>query len=74
MTTIAIDFNLCEPSMRDGKKGFERLRWACKNVLNHSLCWLFHNLQEQSSDKAAKIANTGNGKQVLCLYQAARVV
>lgn len=31
--------------MLHGKKGFERIVWAFKNVLNHSLTWLFHDLQ-----------------------------
>lgn len=30
--------------MLHGKKGFERIVWAFKNVLNHSLAWLFHDL------------------------------
>ena len=28
--------------MLHGKKGFERIVWAFKNVLNHSVTWLFH--------------------------------
>ena len=28
-----------------GHKGFERIVWAFKNVLNHSLTWLFSDLQ-----------------------------
>lgn len=31
--------------MLHGKKGFERIVWAFKNVLNHSLTWLFHDVQ-----------------------------
>ena len=31
--------------MLHGKKGFERIIWACKNVLNSSVTWLFHDLQ-----------------------------
>ena len=34
--------NLRSPSMLHGKKGFERIVWAFKNVLNHSVAWLFH--------------------------------
>jgi ribonuclease P/MRP protein subunit RPP40 len=37
-----IDINLREPSMVSGKKGFERVRWACKNVLTESVTWLFY--------------------------------
>lgn len=28
-----------------GKKGFERIIWAFKNVLNHTVTWLFHDLE-----------------------------
>ena len=31
--------------MLHGKKGFERIIWAFKNVLNASLTWLFHDFQ-----------------------------
>jgi ribonucleases P/MRP protein subunit RPP40 len=31
--------------MLHGKKGFERIVWAFKNVLNHSVAWLFHDLR-----------------------------
>jgi ribonucleases P/MRP protein subunit RPP40 len=30
--------------MLHGKKGFERVVWAAKNVLNRSLAWLFYDL------------------------------
>ncbi|KAL9624851.1 MAG: hypothetical protein Q9160_000898 [Pyrenula sp. 1 TL-2023] len=35
--------------MLHGKKGFERLVWAAKNVLNQSLCWLVVNVQSIQS-------------------------
>lgn len=28
--------------MVHGKKGFERILWAFKNVLNHAVTWLFY--------------------------------
>lgn len=31
--------------MLHGKKGFERIVWAFKNVLNASRTWLFHDLE-----------------------------
>lgn len=37
---IAIEIDLRQPSMLHGKKGFERIVWACRNVLNSSLTWL----------------------------------
>ncbi|GME23122.1 Ribonuclease p 40kda subunit [Neofusicoccum parvum] len=45
----AVEMELRKPSMLHGKKGFERIVWAFKNVLNQSVTWLFHDLQ--SSDK-----------------------
>ncbi|KAK6381650.1 hypothetical protein LTS17_004709 [Exophiala oligosperma] len=36
-----VEYNLRLPSMLRGKKGFDKLVWAAKNVLNRSLCWLF---------------------------------
>jgi ribonuclease P/MRP protein subunit RPP40 len=38
---VAVEVNLRQPSMVGGKKGFERILWASKNVLNESLAWLF---------------------------------
>lgn len=40
-----IELELRQPSMLHGKKGFERIVWAFKNVLNRSLTWLFHDVQ-----------------------------
>lgn len=37
--------------MLHGKKGFERILWAFKNVLNHSVTWLFHDFEESSTRK-----------------------
>lgn len=52
LTEEAIELNLRLPSMVRGKKGFERIVWAFKNVLNQSLTWLFVDL---------KGANDGTG-------------
>ncbi|KAI1382951.1 ribonuclease P 40kDa subunit [Hypoxylon trugodes] len=41
-----VQFDLRSPSMLHGKKGFDRLAYACKNVLNTPLTWLFHNLSK----------------------------
>lgn len=41
----AIEINLRQPSMLHGKKGFERIVWAFKNVLNSSVTWLFYDFQ-----------------------------
>nr|POE71357.1 hypothetical protein CFP56_62452 [Quercus suber] len=40
----AIELNLRLPSMLHGKKGFERIVWAFRNVLAHTVTWLFHDL------------------------------
>ncbi|EAL89573.1 hypothetical protein AFUA_4G12200 [Aspergillus fumigatus Af293] len=39
-----VEINLRLPSMLHGKKGFDRIVWAFKNVLDHSVAWLFHDL------------------------------
>jgi ribonuclease P/MRP protein subunit RPP40 len=36
-----ITYNLRDPSMLRGKKGFDRLIYACKNVFNQPMAWLF---------------------------------
>ncbi|KAI9851447.1 MAG: hypothetical protein M1838_003636 [Thelocarpon superellum] len=39
-----VEINLRLPSMVHGKKGFERIVWAFKNVLTRSVTWLYHDL------------------------------
>ncbi|GIK03148.1 hypothetical protein Aspvir_007217 [Aspergillus viridinutans] len=39
-----VEINLRLPSMLHGKKGFDRIVWAFKNVLDHSVAWLFYDL------------------------------
>jgi ribonuclease P/MRP protein subunit RPP40 len=36
-----VEYDLKQESMKKGKKGFERLRWAARNVLGESKSWLF---------------------------------
>ena len=48
LRSLAIEINLRQPSMLHGKKGFERIVWACKNVLDHSVSWLFHDFQNST--------------------------
>lgn len=45
-----VTFDLSAGSMQHGKKGFGRLEWACKNVLNQSLTWLFYNYNESAGE------------------------
>lgn len=50
---IVVEIDLRQASMRHGKKGFERLVWAAKKVLNRSLTWMFYDMS-QSKPGAAK--------------------
>ncbi|KAF2472228.1 uncharacterized protein BDR25DRAFT_284800 [Lindgomyces ingoldianus] len=45
-----VEFNLRASNMVHGKKLFSRLEWACKNVLNQSLTWLFYNFNPSSNE------------------------
>ncbi|KAI8316171.1 hypothetical protein K4K61_010062 [Colletotrichum sp. SAR11_59] len=38
-----VSYQLRDPSMLHGKKGFDRLLYACKNALNTPVTWLFSN-------------------------------
>ena len=52
-TRFAVELNLRLPPMVHGKKGFERIKWAFKNVLNHSITWLFLDLNAGETNKEA---------------------
>jgi hypothetical protein len=43
-----VEIDLTSPAMFPGKKGFDRLIYACENVLNRRLTWLFYNTEEKS--------------------------
>ncbi|KAK0785726.1 hypothetical protein LTS16_010879 [Friedmanniomyces endolithicus] len=45
---FAIEINLRLPSMIRGKPGFDRVVWAFRNVLNHSVAWLFQDLKAKT--------------------------
>ena len=51
---LAIDLNLRSPSMVHGKKGFERIIWAFKNVLNNAVTWLFYNFDAKQDASEVK--------------------
>ena len=53
---FAIGLNLRLPSMVRGKKGFERIVWAFKNVLNQSVAWLFYDMNNSSNDGSGPVA------------------
>ncbi|KAI0541293.1 ribonuclease P 40kDa subunit-domain-containing protein [Xylaria digitata] len=44
-----VEYDLRSPSALHEKKGFDRLVYACKNVLNTPITWLFCNLSETPS-------------------------
>ncbi|KAL8677298.1 MAG: hypothetical protein Q9186_006259 [Xanthomendoza sp. 1 TL-2023] len=48
----AVELNLRLPSMLHGKKGFERIVWAFKNVLDSSVTWLFHDCKARQDGSA----------------------
>ncbi|KAL4787252.1 ribonuclease P 40kDa subunit-domain-containing protein [Aspergillus varians] len=47
-----VELNLRLPSMLHGKKGFQRIEWAFKNVLNKPVTWLFFDLGTESTGVA----------------------
>lgn len=47
-----VELNLRLPSMLHGKKGFQRIEWAFRNVLGEPITWLFFDLGTQSSGVA----------------------
>ncbi|KAI1616413.1 ribonuclease P [Exophiala viscosa] len=49
-----VEINLRLPSMLHGKKGFERLLWTAKNVLNKSLNWIFLDLDQPKDSDPSK--------------------
>ena len=51
MCWAVIEIDLRQPSMLHGKKGFERIVWAAKNVLNQSRVWLFKDVCKSTPRK-----------------------
>ncbi|KAL4773059.1 ribonuclease P 40kDa subunit-domain-containing protein [Aspergillus nidulans var. acristatus] len=49
---FVIELNLRLPLMLHGKKGFQRVEWAFKNVLNKPTTWLFFDLGTESTGVA----------------------
>ncbi|RMZ68894.1 Ribonuclease P Rpp40 [Pyrenophora seminiperda CCB06] len=58
-----VQYDLRANSMKPGKGGFSRLEWACKNVLDKSLTWLFYNFNPSSAESLAE------GKELLSKHQ-----
>lgn len=42
-----VEFDLRSPSMFTGKKGFDRLIYAAKNVFKEPVTWLFCNVAQK---------------------------
>jgi ribonuclease P/MRP protein subunit RPP40 len=49
-----VECDLRKDSMKHGKSGFSRLEWACKNILDQSLTWLFYNFNPSSAESLAE--------------------
>lgn len=47
----AIEVDLRQSSMVRGKKGFDRLLWACKNTLTDPVAWVIHETSNLSGCK-----------------------
>ena len=45
---LVVSYDLRSPAMLHGKKGFDRLIYASKNVLSKPATWLFCNIAESS--------------------------
>ncbi|KAK3079278.1 hypothetical protein LTS18_005260, partial [Coniosporium uncinatum] len=61
-----VEVNLRLPSMVYGKKGFSRLEYAFKNVLNQSVTWLFTDLSLSSKEEGV---NVGERKPPVAEFQ-----
>ena len=64
-----MELNLRSPSLLHGKKGFERIVWAFKNVLNHSMTWLFHDFNSEHGETIA-VAKSLDNKIIDCSIAA----
>jgi ribonucleases P/MRP protein subunit RPP40 len=67
-----VEIDLKQPSMLHGKKGFDRLVWAAKNVLNQLLTWLFCDMQSgrvnADSGESLQQAEVGAEATTLAVY------
>lgn len=64
---IVVEVNLRQPSMLHGKKGFERVVWAAKNVLNRSLTWLFYDRRTADDSSSGMVSITVRDTSALML-------
>ena len=71
LALIAITYDLQAKSMRHGRKGFERLLWAAKNVLNDNKTWLFYDSNAQARSEimeAGEKATDASSEQPLAKH------
>lgn len=57
---FAIEIDLRSPKMVQGTKGWERVVWACKNVLDWSLTWLFVDFTVRGKKEMEQNGSKGN--------------
>ncbi|KAK3725058.1 hypothetical protein LTR37_000568 [Vermiconidia calcicola] len=60
----SVELNLRLPSMVRGKKGFERIIWAFRNVLNQTVTWLFYDLGGETDGTGPIVAHQPEIKSV----------
>jgi ribonuclease P/MRP protein subunit RPP40 len=48
--------------MLHGKKGFERIVWAFKNVLNKPMTWLFYDFDDKLGTFDNGVSNNGTSR------------
>ncbi|CRG84876.1 hypothetical protein PISL3812_02056 [Talaromyces islandicus] len=68
---FTVELDLRQPSMLHGKKGFERVVWACRNVLNASLTWLLlvdSSVSAGSLDQAMSLLAKHQPKIATCRF------
>ncbi|KAL2850873.1 ribonuclease P 40kDa subunit-domain-containing protein [Aspergillus pseudodeflectus] len=61
-----VELNLRLPSMLHGKKGFQRIEWAFKNVLTQRVAWLFFDLGTESAGVSEDdLSLRGNSPEII---------
>ena len=70
LTVKVVEINLRLPSMLHGKKGFDRIVYAFKNVLTKSVTWLFTDLRAQGM----YLFCTGGHRRLLTVRQRSQQI
>jgi ribonucleases P/MRP protein subunit RPP40 len=50
---VVVEIDLRQSSMVHGKRGFERIVWAAKNILNQPATWLFYDFRSRQTDNGS---------------------